>query len=170
MANEIISASFQTEVEALAESIVYLPEGEHEIHATVNGKAAKRKVTVDGQTYALKPPFLVVATQNPVDQEGTFPLPEAQLDRFLVRLSLGYPSMEDEFRLLGRLRKTHPIDELQPVISVADWLALQEAVKVRESLRAEVAMLAVKGAEQILRKEVNAQVHSDLLTRLKSEL
>ena len=73
---------------------------------------AERKVTVDGQTYALKPPFLVVATQNPVDQEGTFPLPEAQLDRFLVRLSLGYP-----------------IDELQPVISVADWLALQEAVK-----------------------------------------
>ena len=90
---------------------------------------AERKVSVAGQTYALKPPFLVVATQNPVDQEGTFPLPEAQLDRFLVRLSLGYPSMEDEFRLLGRLRKAHPIDELQPVISVADWLALQEAVK-----------------------------------------
>ena len=90
---------------------------------------AERKVTVDGQTYSLKPPFLVIATQNPVDHEGTFPLPEAQLDRFLIRLSLGYPSLEDEFRLLARLRKTHPIDELQPVISTADWLGLQEAVK-----------------------------------------
>jgi len=90
---------------------------------------AERKVTVDGQTYALKPPFLVIATQNPVDHEGTFPLPEAQLDRFLVRLSLGYPSLEDEFRLLGRLRKSHPIEDLQPVLSVADWLALQEATK-----------------------------------------
>ena len=90
---------------------------------------AERKVTVDGQTYALKPPFLVIATQNPVDHEGTFPLPEAQLDRFLVRLSLGYPSLEDEFRLLGRLRKSHPIEDLQPVLSASDWLALQEATK-----------------------------------------
>src|SRR5262249_19642764 len=54
---------------------------------------AERRVTADGQTYALKPPFLVIATQNPVDHEGTFPLPEAQLDRFLVRLSLGYPGV-----------------------------------------------------------------------------
>ena len=57
---------------------------------------AERRVSVDGQTYVLKPPFLVIATQNPIDQEGTFPLPEAQLDRFLIRLSLGYPSMEEE--------------------------------------------------------------------------
>ena len=57
---------------------------------------AERRVSVDGQTYMLKPPFLVIATQNPIDQEGTFPLPEAQLDRFLIRLSLGYPSMEEE--------------------------------------------------------------------------
>ena len=90
---------------------------------------AERRVTVDGQTYNLKPPFLVIATQNPIDQEGTFPLPEAQLDRFLMRLSLGYPSLEDEERLLGRLQKSHPIDEIQPVVSAAEWQAAQEATR-----------------------------------------
>ena len=90
---------------------------------------AERRVTVDGQTYNLKPPFLVIATQNPIDQEGTFPLPEAQLDRFLMRLSLGYPSLEDEERLLGRLQKSHPIDEIQPVVSATEWQAAQEATR-----------------------------------------
>jgi MoxR-like ATPase len=90
---------------------------------------AERKVSVDGQTYSLKPPFLVIATQNPVDQEGTFPLPEAQLDRFLIKLGLGYPSPEEEIKLLGRLQKLHPIDEIVPVISAQDWIACQEAVK-----------------------------------------
>src|SRR5262245_61474031 len=61
------------------------------------------RVSVDGNTYELKPPFLVVATQNPIDHEGTFPLPEAQLDRFLVRLALGYPSMDEEAKMLERL-------------------------------------------------------------------
>src|SRR5579864_8613489 len=61
---------------------------------------AERRVTVDGQSYTLKAPFLVIATQNPVDHEGTFPLPEAQLDRFLVRLSLGYPSLDEEAKML----------------------------------------------------------------------
>src|SRR5439155_6339 len=73
---------------------------------------AERRVSVDGQTYVLKPPFLVLATQNPIDQEGTFPLPEAQLDRFLIRLSLGYPSIEEEGRMLTRLQKSHPIHDL----------------------------------------------------------
>lgn len=90
---------------------------------------AERKVSVDGQTYSLKPPFLVIATQNPVDQEGTFPLPEAQLDRFLIKLGLGYPAPEEEIKLLGRLQKLHPIDEIGPVISAQDWIACQEAVK-----------------------------------------
>src|SRR5947209_1856341 len=63
---------------------------------------AVRRVSVDGQTYALKPPFLVIATQNPIDHEGTFPLPEAQLDRSLIRLSLGYPGIEEESRMLQR--------------------------------------------------------------------
>src|SRR5213080_4927002 len=70
----------------------------------------ERRVSVDGQTYVLKPPFLVLATQNPIDHEGTFPLPEAQLDRFLVRLSIGYPSAEDEAQMLDRLQKRHPIE------------------------------------------------------------
>jgi len=90
---------------------------------------AERRVSVDGQTYVLKPPFLVLATQNPIDQEGTFPLPEAQLDRFLIRLSLGYPSMEEESNMLTRLQKSHPIDDLKPVVAAEDVLACQEAVR-----------------------------------------
>jgi MoxR-like ATPase len=77
----------------------------------------------------LKPPFLVIATQNPVDHEGTFPLPEAQLDRFLVRLSLGYPALEEEAKMLQRLQHGHPIDELGTVATAADVLACQEAVR-----------------------------------------
>jgi MoxR-like ATPase len=90
---------------------------------------AERRVSVDGQTYVLKPPFLVIATQNPIDQEGTFPLPEAQLDRFLIRLSLGYPSFDEESKMLTRLQKGHPIDDLQPVVTADQVLACQEAVR-----------------------------------------
>ena len=90
---------------------------------------AERRVSVDGQTYTLKPPFLVIATQNPVDHEGTFPLPEAQLDRFLIRLSLGYPTIDEEGRMLQRLQHSHPIDDLNPVVTAAELLASQEAVR-----------------------------------------
>jgi MoxR-like ATPase len=90
---------------------------------------AERRVTVDGQGYALRPPFLVVATQNPVDHEGTFPLPEAQLDRFLIRLALGYPSIEEEEKMLQRLQRGHPIDDIAPVVQAADIVASQEAVR-----------------------------------------
>jgi MoxR-like ATPase len=90
---------------------------------------AERRVSVDGQTYVLKAPFLVLATQNPVDQEGTFPLPEAQLDRFLVRLTLGYPSMDEEAKMLARLQMGHPIDDLKPVVSAEDVIACQEAIR-----------------------------------------
>jgi MoxR-like ATPase len=90
---------------------------------------AERRVTVDGQTYTLKPPFLVVATQNPVDHEGTFPLPEAQLDRFLIRLSLGYPGIEEEAKMLSRLQRGHPIEDINPVVSAAEWVACQEATR-----------------------------------------
>ena len=89
----------------------------------------ERRVSVDGQTYMLKPPFLVLATQNPIDQEGTFPLPEAQLDRFLIRLSLGYPTMEEESKMLTRLQHGHPIDDLKPVVSADDVIACQEAIR-----------------------------------------
>jgi MoxR-like ATPase len=90
---------------------------------------AERRVTADGQTYTLKAPFLVIATQNPVDHEGTFPLPEAQLDRFLVKLSLGYPSLEEEGRMLQRLQHGHPIDEIMPVATAAEIIACQEAIR-----------------------------------------
>jgi len=90
---------------------------------------AERKVTADGNNYALTPPFLLIATQNPVDHEGTFPLPEAQLDRFLVRLSLGYPGLENEVSMLQRLRVDHPIDSLATVATADDVLACQKAVR-----------------------------------------
>jgi MoxR-like ATPase len=90
---------------------------------------AERRVTSDGTTYRLEPPFLVIATQNPIDHEGTFPLPEAQLDRFLIRLSLGYPSAEEEGKMLDMLRQEHPIESLGGVVSAADVLAAQQAVR-----------------------------------------
>lgn len=90
---------------------------------------AERRVSVDGKTYTLKPPFLVLATQNPIDQEGTFPLPEAQLDRFLVRLSLGYPSLEEEGKMLERMQHGHPIDDLAPVAKAEDILSAQSAIR-----------------------------------------
>jgi MoxR-like ATPase len=90
---------------------------------------AERRVTSDGTTYRLEAPFLVIATQNPIDHEGTFPLPEAQLDRFLMRLSLGYPTAEEEGKMLDMLRQDHPIESLGAVVSAADVLAAQQAVR-----------------------------------------
>ena len=90
---------------------------------------AERRVTVDGVTHELVPPFLVVATQNPIDHEGTFPLPEAQLDRFLMRFSLGYPSLDEELKMLEMLQRRHPIDDVQPVVSDEDLVAAQRAVR-----------------------------------------
>jgi MoxR-like ATPase len=90
---------------------------------------AESRVTVDGTTHELEPPFLVIATQNPIDHEGTFPLPEAQLDRFLMRFSLGYPSMEDELQMLEMLQHEHPLVRLAPVVSAQELLACQQAVK-----------------------------------------
>src|ERR1051326_2392806 len=90
---------------------------------------AERRVTADGQTYNLKPPFLVIATQNPVDHEGTFPLPEAQLDRFLIRLALGYPSLDEEGKMLQRLQRGHPIDDLGPVAAAQDVVNCQDAIR-----------------------------------------
>lgn len=89
----------------------------------------ERQITVDGVTHRLPRPFLVLATQNPIEYEGTFPLPEAQLDRFLLRVRLGYPSMMDEIRVLERQQLVHPIDVLEPVISVDELQEVQEAIK-----------------------------------------
>src|SRR5207244_678669 len=76
----------------------------------------EKQVTVDGVTYPLPRPFIVLATQNPIEYEGTFPLPEAQLDRFLMRISLGYPSRADEIELLSRQQHVHPMHYLAPVV------------------------------------------------------
>jgi MoxR-like ATPase len=88
----------------------------------------ERQVTVDGVTRPLPAPFLVLATQNPIEYEGTFPLPEAQLDRFLIRLSLGYPETDDEVQMLRNLRKQHPIESVQQVVDGADLLILHDTV------------------------------------------
>ena len=90
---------------------------------------AEARVTVDGVTHTLTPPFLVVATQNPIDHEGTFPLPEAQLDRFLMKFSLGYPTFEDELKMLEMLQHTHPLNSLEPVVTAAELIACQMAVR-----------------------------------------
>ena len=90
---------------------------------------AEGRVTVDGTTHNLKKPFLVIATQNPVDHEGTFPLPEAQLDRFLMRFNLGYPSMEEEMRMLDMLQHTHPVDSLKAVATAEELVQAQAEIR-----------------------------------------
>jgi MoxR-like ATPase len=90
---------------------------------------AERKVTADGNNYELTPPFFLIATQNPIDHEGTFPLPEAQLDRFLVRLSLGYPQFENEVSMMQRLMSQHPIETLETVASAEEIMTCQAAVR-----------------------------------------
>lgn len=89
----------------------------------------ERQVTVDGKTYPLQPPFMVLATQNPIEYEGTFPLPEAQLDRFLLRIRLGYPAKDEEITILDRQQYVHPVDEITQVVSVEELRDAQQAVK-----------------------------------------
>jgi len=90
---------------------------------------AEGNVTVDGNTYKLTKPFLVIATQNPVDHEGTFPLPEAQLDRFLMKFDIGYPAMQDELDMLGKLQLQHPIETIGEVISAKQIVQCQQEVR-----------------------------------------
>jgi MoxR-like ATPase len=95
----------------------------------------ERQVTVDGETMPLGAPFLVIATQNPIELEGTFPLPEAQLDRFLLRLRVNYPALDDELSMLYRFKETQPLDSLQPIITgdeLAALLPVVRAVRVNE--------------------------------------
>jgi MoxR-like ATPase len=87
------------------------------------------QITVDGTTYTLNRPFLVLATQNPIEYEGTFPLPEAQLDRFMLRINLGYPSKTDEASILEAQRMVHPLQEIAQVVTVEELLDAQERVK-----------------------------------------
>lgn len=86
----------------------------------------ERQVTVDGKTYELPHPFFVIATQNPVELEGTFPLPEAQLDRFLLKIGMGYPALDEEMDILTRFQKEDPLEKLSAVASLEDISALQQ--------------------------------------------
>jgi MoxR-like ATPase len=90
---------------------------------------AERQVTVEGETRLLPDPFLLLATENPIEHEGTFPLPEAQVDRFFLKASLGYPGTENELRIIRDQRDHHPLGRLEPVISIGDVRLLQAAVK-----------------------------------------
>ncbi len=87
------------------------------------------QVTVDGVTHHLEQPFIVMATQNPIEYEGTFPLPEAQLDRFLMRISLGYPEFNEEMSIIELQEQTHPIESLEAVATPRDVVAIQEAAR-----------------------------------------
>lgn len=87
------------------------------------------KVTVDGVAFPLPLPFMTIATQNPVEYQGTYPLPEAQIDRFLMKISLGYPSVEEEVRVVSEQKIKHPVESITPVMDLENVLKLQEAVK-----------------------------------------
>lgn len=89
----------------------------------------ERQVTAEGETKLLPRPFMVLATQNPIEQEGTFPLPEAQLDRFLIKIKIGYPSKEDDKLILSRFRQDDPLEELKPVVAAAELMRMQAACR-----------------------------------------
>ena len=89
----------------------------------------ERQATIDGTTYAMPDPFLVIATQNPIEYEGTFALPEAQLDRFMLRIRLGYPQPLEEVLILDEQKRHHPLDELEVVCSVEELRAMQTAIR-----------------------------------------
>jgi MoxR-like ATPase len=125
----------------------------------------ERRVTVDVHTHELARPFLVIATQNPVEYEGTYPLPEAQLDRFMVRVSLGYPSADDETAMIAEHAERDLVEELRPVTNVADVLAAQEAtasVHASEALRRYVVSL-VTATREDPRTELGASPRAGLM-------
>jgi len=102
----------------------------------------EHQVTVDGKTYPVPEPFIVLATQNPIEYIGTFPLPEAQLDRFFIKISIGYPAKRDEMFILSRFQTQNPIKDLQPVANAQQVFEIQEAVKyikVAEAIKEYIA-------------------------------
>jgi MoxR-like ATPase len=123
------------------------------------------QVTVDGETHPLPQPFVVLATQNPLEQEGTFPLPESQLDRFAVRVSLGYPAAEDERRILALHAGRRPVEEIEPVTGPAELLALRHRfaeVHVSEAVTDYVIRL-VQATRQHPRIELGASPRAGLI-------
>ena len=123
------------------------------------------QVTVDGETHPLPEPFLVIATQNPIESEGTYPLPEAQLDRFILRTTVGYPGADEEVELLGRrLERGKDEVDLEPVVTASDFAGMQaslEDVHVEESLR-EYAVAVVEATRASGQLEVGASPRGSL--------
>ena len=123
-----------------------------------------QQVSADGQTHALPRPFIVIATQNPLEFEGTYPLPESQLDRFLMRISVGYPDRDEELEVLTSHREGEPVDTLQPVLNCDQIIELQEAVrrvKVDESISAYL-MDIVQATRQSDELHVGASIRGGL--------
>lgn len=89
----------------------------------------ERQITIDGETRLLAQPFLVIATQNPVETSGTFPLPEAQLDRFIMQLKVGFPTSDEEITILTRFIEDNPLEQLKPVCTTEDLISMQTAIK-----------------------------------------
>ncbi|MET3700136.1 AAA family ATPase [Bacillus oleivorans] len=107
----------------------------------------EKSVTIDGVTHYLDRPFFVMATQNPIEYEGTYPLPEAQLDRFLLKMKMGYPSVKEEVEVLSRAQKTPPIEELEPIISLEELRQLQQQVRevlVDDTLKKYIVDIATR--------------------------
>ena len=125
---------------------------------------AERQVTVDGVTRVLPEPFLVLATQNPIELEGTFPLPEAQLDRFFLKTALGYPGEDEELDIVREQRGGHPLKHVEPVVSLDDIATLQEAaesVYVHELLERWIIEL-VRGTRELDTVAIGASVRGSL--------
>jgi MoxR-like ATPase len=107
----------------------------------------ERKVTIDGTSYVLPSPFIVIATQNPIEYEGTFPLPEAQLDRFFMKITLGYPGKNDEVNILSSQEIEHPINKLSAIMGEADFLEISEELRkvfVSEKIKQYIVELVQK--------------------------
>jgi len=125
---------------------------------------AERQVTVDGVTHPLPQPFLLIATENPIEQEGTFPLPKAQLDRFLIRTSLGYPALDEELSIVDAQLHGHPLESLRPVVGLADLAVVFEAVEdvYIDPLLKRWAVELVRATRSLDAVEVGASVRGSL--------
>ena len=125
---------------------------------------AERQVTVDGTTRAVPRPFLLLATENPIEYEGTFPLPEAQLDRFFLRTSLGYPTAEEELQVIGDQRIEHPLASLRPIVGVREIETLERAVAAVhiDPLIAEWIVALVRATREMSATAVGASVRGSL--------
>jgi MoxR-like ATPase len=125
---------------------------------------AEKQVTIEGSTHRLEDPFLVLATENPIEQEGTFPLPEAQLDRFAAKLGLGYPSFQEEVRIVEEQRHAHPLESLEPVMTIAELLTIRAAAErvYIDRIVLEWLVELVRSTRQLTQVSVGASVRASL--------